>query len=386
MKGKSFSLIIFFAIVCLIAATVFLTLLENSNNYLSFDFWDRYPLLKDDYGSSQYVVKNPTEWIPDVTVNSYAGAAYIKEGVLPIIIAADTPPFGRYLIGYSALLTGNENLFILISAVGSLILMYMIGMKVFASRLFAIIPVFLLSLEPIFRNQLIHVPLLDIMQLFFLLLAFFFFIKGLEKKVTTKQVVIFFSLASLFLGMFISTKFYATGATIVAAWYGVLIWNKDYKKALYLTFTLPISVLFLLLNYVQLLFNGYDLREFIGVQKYILEYHKSQLIKPFTIWPLLLLNHWHVWWGNKPILSDSQWLITWPILTVNMVVLVLLHFFRKVSHNRQLEPLLFWAIIYILFFSFGQVAARYFVILIPILYILMFYSIQTLYKTVKVKQ
>lgn len=383
MKISSLSQKIFFLSLLLTIISVGFLLISNSAKYFTYDFWDRYESLKNAYGSSQYVMKDPEGWIPDEVVNAYAGASYVAEGVSPVIIAADTPPLGRYLIGLSAVLTGNENMFIIISGIGSLIVMYLLGKIIFKSSFFALMPVFLLSLEPIFRNQFKYVPLLDIMQLFFLLLAFLFFIKGIEKKITTRRIVVFFSLASLFLGMFISTKFYATGVTIVAAWYAVLLWNREYKRMLYLTLTLPISIFVLLLNYVQLLFQGYSFREFLGVQKYIFEYHKSQLIKPFTIWPLLLLNQWHVWWGNKPILSESQWLITWPILTINMVILFVVYLLRKVPRSKYLEPLLFWSIIYMLFFSFGQITARYLVILIPVMYILFFYTIKVFLKRKK---
>jgi len=362
-----------------LATLVFLSVLtlivENNSKYVTFDFWDRFQGLKESYGASQYVIKNPEGWIPDEIVNAYAGAEYVKYGVSPILIAADTPPLGRYLIGGSALLTGNENLFILISALGSLIILYILGKKAFNSSIIAIIPVLLLSLEPLFRNQIKYTPLLDIMQLFFMLLAFLCFIYGREKKISIRKVVLYFSLASVFLGLFIATKFYVTGITIVAAWYFVLLWNREYKKAVVLTFVLPISIIVLLLNYIQLLFQGYSLREFLGVQRYIFEYHTSQLIKPFAIWPFLLLNRWHVWWGNVPVLSDPQWRITWPILTINAVILGILYLLKQIPRNVYVEPLLVWVGMYIFFFSFGQFTARYLVILLPILYLLFFYSV-----------
>lgn len=376
MKNNPFSHKVFLVLTALILFSIGSLIIEHSSNFFSFNFWDRYQSLKDAYGSSQYVIKNPVGWIPDEIVNAYAGAEYVKFGVSPILIAADTPPFGRYLIGLSAVITGNENLFVLISGVGSLIVLYILVRKIFDSSVLALIPVFLFSLEPLFRNQLKYTPLLDIMQLFFLLLAFLFFIYGLEKKISVKKNIFYFFLASLFLGMFISTKFYITGITIIAAWYFVLLWNKEYKRILYLTGVLPVSIVFLLLNYVQLLFQGYSFREFLGVQKYVFEYHRSQLIEPFTIWPFMLFNQWHVWWGDTPILSDSQWRLSWPILTLNLVVLSPLYLFRKIIQNRYLEPLLAWAVIYVLFFSFGQFTARYLVILLPVLYILVFYSIK----------
>lgn len=367
-------------LVFILLISISYTFFVNSTHFLRNDFWKRYPGLKNMYGESQYVIKNPKGWIPDEPVNAYAGGAYVKEHVSPIIIAADTPPFGRYLIGWSALLTGNENVFIFISYIGSILLLYILGLKMYKSNTVALLPAILVSFEPLLRNQAKYVPLLDIMQLFFLLLSCYFFILGVEKKLPLKKIIVFFSLASLFLGMFISTKFYATGITVVVAWVGVLVWTRKYLHLIYLLCTLPLSVLFLLLNYVQLLFQGYSLQSFLGVQKYIFLYHKTQLIHPFTIWPLLLFNKWYVWWGNTPVLSDPQWRVSWPIVTVSVWIAAVFTFIKREKNNIPFLLCVAWSCTYILFFSFGQITARYIVILLPVMYLVFFYLLQQVWR------
>lgn len=350
---------------------VFLT----KSKYFLFEYWQNFDSLKKVYLNSQYVNKNPQGWIPDETVNSYAGGEYIK-GENPVLIAADTPPLGRYIIGLSVIIFNNENILTLVFASISLLMMFAIGKQIFSSNALAIIPPALFSFEPIFKNQIIYSPLLDIFQLFFLLASFFYFNKGLLSKKST----LMFATSNIFLGLFISTKFFITGITIVAAWFIVLLIRRQKEKIKTLIFTLPISIIILLFSYIRLFAFDYSIRSFLGVQKYVFLYHKSQLILPLTIWPLLLFNKWFVWFGDKPIISDPQWLFTWPILTIISIITLILYATKKITISPSLEVLLAWVVFYIGFFSFGQISSRYFVILIPILYIISLYGIVSLYK------
>lgn len=347
------------------------TLLKHKEQYVS-NYWNRFDTLQQIYLDSQYVKKNPKGWVPDEFINAYAGGSYIR-GTSPILIAPDTPPFGRYLIGLSTLLFNNENSIVLFSAIVSLIFLYLIGRQIFSHSVTSLLGVALVSSELIFKNQLVYTPLLDIMQLMFLLIGFYCFNKGLN---TTKHLI-FFVLSSIFLGFFISTKFFATGITIIIAYYAILIIHKEKKKILSLTTSIPISIAILLLTYIRVLFEfRYTLLQFLGIQKWVFLYHKSQLILPFTIWPLILFNKWYVWHGDKPIISDPQWKISWPFITIVCFITIGLYLFKKIKHKIEVEVIMAWTLLYMLFFSFGQISARYFVILIPILYLIALYGIE----------
>lgn len=344
-------------------------IISHWSTYTTFRYWQDFPGLKKAYLDSQYVNKHPKGWIPDEGVNSYAGGAYMQ-GISPHLIAPDTPPLGRYLIGVSALLLNNANEVVLLSAVVSLVLLYILGMQIFKDSFLALLPVALFSSEKIFQNQLIYTPLLDIMQLVFLLASFIFFNKGLMKR-----SFIYFLLASFFIGCFIATKFFITGLTIIGAMGCVLLLHRYFKKLSLFVLGTPLSILILLLTYVRAFAYGYHLREFLGIQKWVFLYHKSQLILPFSIWPLLFLNKWYVWFGNSPIISDPQWSILWPFIAGISIVTVIFYVLRKIQHNRPLEVLLVWIVLYILFFSFGQITTRYFVIYIPVLYVIAIYGL-----------
>lgn len=370
-KKKYLSIVIFLIIFVNVSLTIF----SVRSQYLSTNFWNRYPDLKKSYEESQYV-KKTQYWIPDNPVNSYAGASYIK-GVNPTLIAPDTPPLGRYFIGFSTVLFNNENIIILVFGVGSLILLYFLGMMLYKDRFYALLPVLFLTFEPLFKRQLTEIPLLDIIQLFFLLLSFYLFIKG----IFSKKYLYWFIGTNLALGAFISVKFFATGITVVLAYFLTVVLNKDRKRIISYVLTIPASILILLGSYSRLLFLGYSFRDLIGVQKWVYLYHKSQLIYPFSIWPFLLFNKWHVWWGDHSVISDSQWSITWPIITLSSIFIIVLYLLKKIERNKVLEVFLIWAVLYICFFSFGQITPRYLVIYIPILYLIFFYGVKQFFNS-----
>ncbi len=364
--------ILFLFLVLVIVFNLSSIVFSHSANFLSQDFWKRFPSLKLTYLNSQYVNKHSKGWIPDETVNAYAGGAYIK-GIPPILIAPDTPPFGRYLIGLSATLFNNENLIILLSAIISLIFLYLLGVQIFSNRTLALIAPALFSFEPIFKNQLIYTPLLDIIQLWEILGCFYFFNKGITSK---KNTVVNFIIANVLLGFFISTKFFATGLTIIFSSIIVLFFLKNVKKLKVIFLMIPIAPIILLLSYVKVFSLGYSFKAFLGIQKWVFLYHKSQLILPFSIWPLLFLNKWYVWYGSKSVISDSQWQITWPIVGVITIITIALYFLKKIPQKKELNVLIVWTILYILFFSFGQITSRYLIIYLPILYLISIYGLK----------
>ncbi|MEM4230360.1 MAG: glycosyltransferase family 39 protein [Candidatus Pacearchaeota archaeon] len=337
------------------------------------NYWQNFSSLEKIFLDSQYVNKNPPGWIPDETAFSYAGGKLIK-GENPVLVVPDAPPLGKYIIGLSTIIFNNDSTFILVGALLSLILLYILSFQIFANKILSIIPSLLLSFEPIFKNQLIYTPLMDIFQLFFLLCIFIFFNKGISNE---KSFLYFF------LGFFIATKFFITGFPIIVAYYIVLFFVKDKKKIINLTLTLPLALFILLLSYARVFAFGYTINKFLGIQKWVYLYHKSYLILPLSVWPLLLLNKWHVWFGDKPIIQDAQWSFTWPIITIASIITIILYILGKIPKNKNLEILMAWFVVYMLFLSVGQIFSRYFVILIPILYVISLYGVISIYKIYK---
>jgi len=369
---KSLYLFACWGMVGVILLNIGLAVWSAKEKYTAFDLQSRYPKLKFAYEDSQYANLLFKYWIPDGPVNTYAGLAYVK-GVSPILIAADTPPLGRYLIGIFGLLFNNENILTLIVGGISFYLLYLLGRQLLLQKLLALIPPMLVSFEPIIKSQFVYTPLLDLMQLMFLLGYFLVFILALRRKNHYEK---YFVIASVLLGCFIATKFFATGITVLAASVIVLLLNFNKHKFFVYCLTLPLTVLILLLSYSKSFIDNPNIKSFLGIQKWVFLYHKSQITTPFAIWPFIYLNQWYVWWGDKPILSEVTWTIMWPIITSISLFTAAMSLFKRIKRNSAVELLLLWVICYLLFFSVGQVSARYLVILLPILYVLSVYGMR----------
>lgn len=316
------------------------------------------------YEQSQYRMKNPKSIITDNVVYSHAGIEYFRGGN-PTYINPEAPPLGKYIIGLSIEWFKNENIFNLLFCSASLIVLYLLSFQILRDKLMAIIPVTLFSSEKIFQGQIIDTPLLDIIQLTFLLLSFIFLNMGLEKKKT----FIFFLTSSFFIGLFVSTKFFATGVLVVATFLLTVIINYrvKIKNLLFSLFLVPIV---LLISYSRLFSLGYSLREVLGVQKWVFLYNSGHLDMPLlVVWDLMLFNRWHTWWGDKTIISDSVWIINWPILIIITLITILLFSNKYVKSKSLIVPVIIWVALYSVFLSFGHATSRYLLILLPFLYI-----------------
>src|SRR5215469_13797854 len=250
-------------------------LFQQRGKYSAHDYWQRYDALKQAYLDSQYANKHPKGFLPDETVYAYAGGAFVQ-GANPLLIIPDAPPLGKYFIGLSILTFNNEHDVILVFTILSLVLLFILSRQIFSSIPLSLIPVFLLSSELLFKNQMVYTPLFDIMQLAFILAIFIVFNIGFTAK---RKDYVYFGIVCLLLGCFISIKFFASGITILVAWYIVLLSHKKNKKALMLTVFTPLIPIALLLSYARVFAFGYSLRKLVGAQKWIFIYHQGQIMK-----------------------------------------------------------------------------------------------------------
>lgn len=234
------------------------------NKYFSSDYWERFPSFENLYNNSQYMIKNPTAILPDETVYAYSGGLFLN-GINPILFLPDVPPMGKYMIGLSILLFNNEHIYSLFFGLLSIFLLYLVGLQIFRNSLLALISPLLWSFEPLFKNQFIYTPLLDTAQLSFILAGFYFFNKGLDSK--GYKPIAYFLLFNIFLGLFISTKFYMSGFILLFSTLTVLVLRKYKKHFFQFIITTPLSVLILLSSYSKMLSYGFSFRDILGTQK-----------------------------------------------------------------------------------------------------------------------
>jgi len=305
--------------------------------------------------------------MPDEVFRSFAGGAFLK-GLNPILITHDHPPLGNYMIAASILYFDNPRT-LMIPILAMIILgVYLLSRLAVGNSLLALVPLGVFINEPLFTNKIIYAPLVEPLQLPFLLFAFYFFIRAVKDK----KYIKWFILTSIFLGIVISTRFFVTGGIMVFCMISYLIYDRRGvdKKLIYFILTLPLLLVVLILSYTRTMMDGYSVIQIFGIQKYILAYHKSKFILPFSFWDLLLFNRWHTWWGDWKISSDPQWLVLWPISVVLTGVYFLFSLIRKITFNETEKIMILWLGVYTLTLSTGFSSTNYFLPIIPFFYIL----------------
>ncbi len=310
--------------------------------------------MEQKYLNSQWV--NPTSTAPlgDHGLYSWAGWAYIH-GQNPILINSEMPPLGKYLIGIGLLLTAKPGLIGLFFSLTFLTSLFFLARHLIHHTHLALIPVALISLEPIFQGLLTH-TMLDAIQLTFLCLAFLFLLHASKNSR-------YFLLTSLMLGGVLSTKFYATGVLVITSIIFYYLITKQFRLLRHFSLSLPLAILVHLLSYLRFFQLGYSLPDYLGVQKYIFTFYLSgtTTVPVASYWLLVFANRWRVWWGptwgQYYTLHTSEWLPTWPLNALAALVSIF-HFLRQtlLRWTKKVIPqpthlLTSWLIVYSLFLT-----------------------------------
>ena len=344
----------------------FSALYEQRNLFFSEGYSKIYDYLKDSYSSSQYVTKKNPGIMPDQTLESFAGGAFLK-GMNPILIIHDQPPMGRYILSLSILLFDNPNtimvLLLFLSGLGVFLTAYL----VLKNAAVAMLPFGVFVNEPLFLSKFFYTPLLEPIQLPFIIFALYFFIQGIIKKNYTK----WFILTSLMLGFVISIRFFILGAFLVLTMFVYFLMRKKIdRRFVVFILSLPIPILVLLASYFRTIQLGSSIFNIFSIQKYIFYYHRAQLSLPFSFWDLLLFNRWHTWWGARAITSDPQWIVIWPISAIFATAFSILAILKKITFSEPEKIIIIWIVLYSLFLSLGETSTRYFPPLLPFIYII----------------
>lgn len=370
-----FACIIFFIFIFIRPTSI---LFGNIEYFFTKGYNAQYESLKSAYYNSQYVKKENPGIMPDETFESFVGGAFVR-GVNPILIVHEHPPLGRYIIGLSTILFDNAKTLILPSLLVSIFGIYLIGKIILKNTLFALIPLGIFINEPLFVSKLAIAPLLEPIQLPFVIFSLYFFIRGIESK----KSLFWFMATFIMVGSVASIRFFILGAALFISMLIYMILRKKLdKKVAQFVISLPFSFIPLFASYTKTILDGYSFFQILAVQKYIFAYHNSKIIAPFSFWDLLMLNRWHTWWGDRRILHDVHWIITWPIsafLSYASLVLILL---KKMKVSEPGKVLFIWIVVYSLLLSIGTSTTRYFLPLLPFLYIL---AIDLLIKIYQIK-
>lgn len=327
---------------------LFFRIYEYRNNYTTtYDpvYWEKR------YGESQWVDFRSEKPIGDDGLYAYAGWKYIH-GANPVLINAEMPFLGKYLVGLTIVTFRNQNIFAVLTGIFALAAYYFLNTAVFKNRLVALLPVVLFSFEPLFYEQ-IRAPFFDLLQLSFLFLIFGF---ALRKN---------FILSSLMVGCFAATKFpFQAIIPVVTIFIWLLLIEKKKSEVKRLAISLPLAAPVYLLTYLWYFVLGHSLIDFLKVQKYIANFYSIGAKAPMfgTVFPMFFQGTWYTHFGT--IVDVPEWHFGWTVLSITALVAM---FFVK-QKTRPIVFLIVWIVLYMAFLSYAPVFPRYLLLLLPFLY------------------
>ncbi|MEO6508859.1 MAG: glycosyltransferase family 39 protein, partial [Patescibacteria group bacterium] len=346
------------SLICIFTSILYLAFVVFQNRDIIFEKFNAQEY-KTKYEHSQWRVPNSKTPISDQDLYAYAGYEYFH-GENPTLINPEVPPFGKYIIGIFAEL-GTVKVASLLAALGSLILLYFVTLKLSNSKSAAAFAVLLTSTHTLFTDQLIHAPQLEVFQLFFLLLMILFLFIYFE---LSKKLWLIF--AGVVFGLFISIKIFILSFILINAWLVLYyILNKNNKKLAVLDLlTLNLIGFFTFtLTYFNYFLDGYSIRGFLGVQKWIYLFYSmshidtSKLIGNYLF--LIFANHWRFWSEGYPIVAYERWTLLWPIIFV-AGFLSIFHLFKMQIKNQQKTVLILsFFIVYNVFLFMVPIFPRY---------------------------
>lgn len=348
---------------CFIFAYLGLVLYTNRALFFSrFDavYW------KDKYEHSQWKLPLSVRTLGDDGLYLYEGYRLIH-GEDPTVLNAEVPPLGKYLIGLMLISFGNGYWYGFIATVAAVSAFY------FLARLFINRPILALAatatflFDPLLTHQF-TLTMLDSLQLLFSLLTFLVLAKTISKSSRAKPLWI--TLLGVMFGLFAATK-----APIFSPFLGLVILGSlwwQYRQLKPLIIFLAAAFVTYLAPYLPYFSLGHSFRDWLGVQKWILQFYRHSYLQPnlgSTLTTLLFNRYQNLFshaWENS-----SQWSLSWPITTV-LTVIWSWQILRSKTKDRRRNvwiPLMGFLTLMILFLSIIPFWSRYLLPIVPLLYI-----------------
>lgn len=315
---------------------------------------------KDRIEHSQWQLPLSKRIIGDEGFFTYVGYNLIK-GASPDGLNAETPPFGKYLLGLSIVLFKNPYFFSFIFGIGSLAIFYYISNKLLNNKSLSLFITTLFFLDPLFFTQFWHASI-DIFELFFLLLNFAFYLNIFYSKKPKTYAL----LSGLSLGFFTEVKPPILLPIVIALETGFLIFARKRKEIVIFILTFIVAILAIYTKYFLL---HHSVIDFLKFQKYMVSFYlKSQLkTNVGAIWQALFFGQFPniASFGTTKI---NEWWITWPIIIFLSSIEIIIIFFKKNTSWIWKGSVIF-VLSTFLIYTFIPAYLRYILVVLPFLYL-----------------
>jgi len=216
-------------------------------------------------------------FVSDADIYALAGWLYIH-GVPPSEFNFEHPPLAKFFIGISEVLFRSPTSINAFFGLATLLVVYLLSIRLFGKTVFALIPVYMLSLEKLFLGAA-RTSTLDIYSAFFISLSVLMFLY------TVKNPKLFPAL-SLVIGLGVACKWEA--AFIILAFIVFLLLDRAWMKLGYFMASLPLALLTYAMAYTTYFLSGHSFLEFLALQISIYKFYTPYTRGALTIWRILL--------------------------------------------------------------------------------------------------
>lgn len=296
-------------------------------------------------------------FLSDADVDLATGYLY-AQGKDPALYNFEHMPLIKYLYGFSVVLFNNPYLVTISFGILLIILFYYFVKKNFNNLYVPFLACTLLILDPLFIDATSS-TLFDLGQTLTMLLY-------LISVLYFKNNFIF---QGITLGLFAATKFWVTPIFFVAILFLYKIYKKDFdlKKFVY---HLIISFLVFAIPYTQsfILTDGrFNLIwHVLKIFKYRFQHNVSSFFGASVI--LFITGYLKTWWGNKQIAQAQIWSALWPLSLAISLYIGLRNFKLRKINNEFIMTII--PILYLFYLGVQAPFPRYFLIILPFLYML----------------
>lgn len=215
----------------------------------------------------------------DAELYALAGWLYIH-GVPPSEFNFEHPPLAKFFIGVSEVLFQSPTSMNAFFGLATLLVVYLLSIRLFGKTFFALIPVYMLSLEKLFLGAA-RTSTLEIYSAFFISLSVLMFFYAARNPR-------FFPALSAVIGLGIACKWEVT--FIILTFTIFLLLDRAWMKLGYFVASLPLAFLTYAMAYTTYFLSGHGFLEFIALQMSIYKFHSigAPTQGALTIWQLLL--------------------------------------------------------------------------------------------------
>lgn len=256
------------------------------------------------YSGSQYIEgPNSKRGIGDDGLYAFAGYYYLFQKGDVASVNFEHPPLGKYLIGTSILLTGNERFINIFYFAGLLILTYFIGKIILKNSILAACGVLLLALDPLFTDKLFY-SLLNLPFTVFVVLAVYCFLKGQKNRY-------WFIASNLAWGGAFSTRFFPSFMLLfpyIVVW---LYFNNRKNIRFFLTTSSLIPVVYIISHTAFFLYHP-SVVDFLRHKKWMLSWFTGTTVSIANIWRNVFTGYFLDPTGK--LVRNDYWTIVIPVV------------------------------------------------------------------------